>query len=100
MNERTSRTMSRLALMLCIASCVPMARAQAPDSIGHAANAWLALQSSNAEAAPARAMPGAQSTAAYARYMKSFDTPIPEHYGSSLENAGRPSLDVNEHGAN
>ncbi len=46
-------------------------------------------------------MPGAQASAAYyERYMKSFETAIPAHYGSSFEDAGRPSLDVNYHDAN
>jgi hypothetical protein len=84
-------------LILCMAfgTLQQTARAQTASEIGHATQAWLTLQASNAAAAPAQPMPGAQASAAYARYLKSFDAPIPAHYGSTFEDAGRPSLDVN-----
>ncbi|SAL43396.1 lipoprotein [Caballeronia peredens] len=71
------------------------AHGQGANEIGQATQAWLTLQSSNAAAAPAQPMPGAQAGAAYERYLKSFETAIPAHFGSSFEDAGRPSLDVN-----
>ncbi len=30
-------------------------------------------------------MPGAQASAAYARYLKLFDKPIPDHFDSSVK---------------
>ncbi|WP_245932921.1 DUF3613 domain-containing protein [Caballeronia novacaledonica] len=71
------------------------ASAQSASEIGHATQAWLTLQAGNAAAAPAQPMPGAQAGAAYERYLRSFETPIPARYGSSFEDGGRPSLDVN-----
>ncbi|BBQ00010.1 hypothetical protein BSFA1_51380 [Burkholderia sp. SFA1] len=86
-----------LAVLLCAAlgAMQPAAHAQGANEIGRATETWLTLQASNAAAAPAQPMLGAQASAAYARYLKSFDTPIPARYGSSFEDAGRPSLDVN-----
>jgi hypothetical protein len=84
-----------------LALSMSMAHAQGQtDRIGESANAWLALQSSNSAAAPAQPMLGAEAGAAYTRYLKSFETSIPDHYGSSFENGGKPSLDVNYHDAN
>jgi hypothetical protein len=74
--------------------------AQNSPQIGDSTQAWLAMQASNAAAAPAQATPGAQASAAYERYMKSFETAIPEHFTSSVEDAGRPSLDIVNHDAN
>jgi hypothetical protein len=85
----------RLAMVLAGMLLHSQTHAQGQTQIGDAANAWLAMQSGNTAAAPAQPMPGAQAGAAYERYMKSFDTPIPARYGSSFEDAGRPSLDVN-----
>ncbi|MDR5827580.1 DUF3613 domain-containing protein [Caballeronia sp. LP006] len=94
---------SMAAIWLSAMALVSAARAEegapAASEVGHATEAWLTLQSSNAAAGPARPMPGAQASLAYARYMKSFETVIPERYGSSLEQAGRPALDVNYHDA-
>jgi hypothetical protein len=85
----------------CVALLAPMAYAQGQtDRIGESANAWTTLQASNSAAAPAQPMLGAEAGAAYARYLKSFETSIPDHYGSSFENGGKPSLDVNYHDAN
>jgi hypothetical protein len=99
MNERTIPTLAFAALM----ACMPMAHAQAEaasKNIGQSAHAWLALQAANSAAAPAQPMTGAQAGAAYTRYMKSFDTPIPDRYGSSFGSGGRASPDLSAHDAN
>ncbi|GGC29982.1 hypothetical protein GCM10011400_15790 [Paraburkholderia caffeinilytica] len=62
----------------------PLVRA---SEVGHSTRAWLDLQSSNAEAAPALPMLGAEAGLAYRRYMESFKSKIPDLYGSAL-NAG------------
>ena len=85
----------RLIFLVALSALPSMTHAQSASEIGDATHAWLTLQASNAQAAPAQPTPGAQAGAAYERYMKSFDTPIPARYGSSFEDAGRPSLDVN-----
>ncbi|WP_277185268.1 DUF3613 domain-containing protein [Caballeronia sp. BR00000012568055] len=88
-------------LAACLLSAAHGVYAQGQtDRIGESANAWIALQASNSAAAPVQPMLGAEAGAAYARYLKSFDTAIPDHYGSSFENGGKPSLDVNYHDAN
>ncbi|WP_241201921.1 MULTISPECIES: DUF3613 domain-containing protein [unclassified Caballeronia] len=56
--------------------------------IGDAAHCMLALQRSGQLAAPALPMLGAEASAAYARYLKSFDHPIPEHLDSSVGTVG------------
>jgi hypothetical protein len=48
----------------------------------------LALQRSGELAAPPQPMLGAEASAAYARYLKSFDHPIPEHLDSSVGTVG------------
>jgi hypothetical protein len=59
-----------------------------PESeVGHSTRAWLELQSSNTQAAPALPMLGAEAGLAYRRYMDSFRSKIPDLYGSAL-NAG------------
>lgn len=60
---------------------------QAPmaSEIGHSAHAWLELQSSNAQAAPALPTLGAEAGYAYDRYLNSFKTPIPASFGSSVQ---------------
>jgi hypothetical protein len=78
-----------VALALC-ALLAPQAHAQASDAvpnseIGHATRAWLELQRSNAQAAPALPMLGAEAGSAWRRYQKSFDTPIPASFGSSID---------------
>lgn len=86
------------ALMLILGSlyAVPEVGAQAKEparasGIGTSTEAWLALQRSNAAAAPALPMPGAQATLAYERYMSSFHTKIPESFGSTLSGEGATS---------
>jgi hypothetical protein len=85
-----------MAAGVCVAMVSTITHAQTRQTgvMGDAATAWLALQASNSAAANAQPMPGAQASAAYARYMKSFDTAIPEHYGSSIENTGKSSPGV------
>jgi hypothetical protein len=56
--------------------------------IGDATLSILALQRSGQLAAPAQPMLGAEASAAYARYLKSFDHPIPEHLDSSVGTVG------------
>ena len=56
--------------------------------IGDATQSLLALQRSGQLAAPAQPMLGAEASAAYARYLKSFDHPIPEHLDSSVGTVG------------
>ncbi|HKU00171.1 MAG TPA: DUF3613 domain-containing protein [Paraburkholderia sp.] len=55
------------------------------SEVGHSTGAWLALQRSNAQAAPALPMLGAEAGYAYGRYMKSFDTAIPASFGSMIQ---------------
>lgn len=59
--------------------------------IGRATRTWLELQRTNAAAAPALPMPGAQATLAYQRYMNSFTGRIPESFGSTLSGASAAS---------
>jgi hypothetical protein len=56
--------------------------------IGDATLSLLALQRSGQMAAPAQPMLGAEASAAYARYLKSFNHPIPEHLDSSVGTVG------------
>jgi uncharacterized protein DUF3613 len=56
--------------------------------IGDATLSILAIQRSGQLAAPAQPMLGAEASAAYARYLKSFDHPIPEHLDSSVGTVG------------
>ena len=54
------------------------------SDVGPATQSWLALQRSNASAAPALPTPGAQATLAYERYLDSFRSKIPASFGSTL----------------
>ncbi|MEA3126250.1 MAG: hypothetical protein QOD67_3269 [Caballeronia sp.] len=56
--------------------------------IGDATLSILAIQRSGQLAAPPQPMLGVQASAAYARYLKSFDHPIPEHLDSSVGTVG------------
>ncbi|MFM0740518.1 DUF3613 domain-containing protein [Paraburkholderia xenovorans] len=58
------------------------------SEVGHSTRAWLDLQSSNKEAAPAVPMLGAEAGLAYRRYLESFKSKIPDLYGSTLNNSG------------
>lgn len=73
---------------------VPPVRA---SEVGHSTRAWLDLQSSNTEAAPALPMLGAEAGLAYRRYMESFKSKIPDLYGSAL-NAGDGNGSSNSNG--
>ncbi|OLL32050.1 hypothetical protein BTH42_08850 [Burkholderia sp. SRS-W-2-2016] len=58
------------------------------SDVGPSTLAWLDLQRSNAQAAPAQPMLGAEAGLAYKRYMESFKNRIPEHYGSTFSSGG------------
>ncbi|MFM0044261.1 DUF3613 domain-containing protein [Paraburkholderia sediminicola] len=75
-----------------------MASAQQPDQqpaqqatqppvrqLGDATKEWLQLQTSGAEASEPLPMLGAEATAAYRRYLDSFDSKIPPFFASSLQ---------------
>lgn len=53
--------------------------------VGDAAKEWLQLQSSGAEASEPLPMLGAEATAAYRRYLDSFNSKIPPFFASSLQ---------------
>jgi hypothetical protein len=55
------------------------------QKIGDSAQAWFALQAEGTAAGLVEPMSGAQASAAHARYLKSFDKPIPDSFGSSLK---------------
>jgi Protein of unknown function (DUF3613) len=78
---------SRLAMVLVMLPSGVLAQEQAaPEAseIGHSTRALIALQREGTAAAPASPMLGDEATAAYARYLKSFNTAIPERLGSSV----------------
>jgi hypothetical protein len=58
------------------------------SEIDHSTNEWLALQRNNTAAAPVRPMLGAEASLAYKRYLESFNSKIPDFYGSSVSQAG------------
>ncbi|SDQ48943.1 Protein of unknown function [Paraburkholderia fungorum] len=58
------------------------------SEVGHSARAWLDLQRSNAQAAPALPTLGSEAGLAYRRYMESFKGKIPDLYGSALGGGG------------
>jgi hypothetical protein len=95
-NEHSIRSLARRAcgpavlLILSVNfSTIAHAQASVPVSeIGHSTREILALQVSGEVAAPAQPTLGAEAGAAYARYLKSFDAPIPEHYGSTVGDVG------------
>ncbi|SAL79076.1 lipoprotein [Caballeronia peredens] len=58
---------------------------EAETKIGDSAQSWFALQASGHSAAVTEPMSGVQASAAYARYLKSFDIVIPERFGSSIK---------------
>jgi hypothetical protein len=58
------------------------------SEVGHATQSWLELQRSNAAAAPARPMLGAEAGLAYKRYMESFNSKIPDVYSSMMSQSG------------
>lgn len=59
-----------------------------PSEVGHATDTWLELQRSNAAAAPAQPMLGAEAGLAYKRYLASFNSKIPDAYGSLMNQGG------------
>jgi hypothetical protein len=74
--------------MLVFYSSYSTAQSIDTDKIGNSTQAWLAMQANGSAAAVSQPMPGAQASAAYTRYLKSFDKPIPDAFESSLKNAG------------
>jgi hypothetical protein len=56
--------------------------------VGHSTAAWLDLQRSGAQAAPALPTLGSEAGLAYKRYMESFKSKIPDLYGSTLGGNG------------
>jgi Protein of unknown function (DUF3613) len=87
-NERFVRGMSVTLIALSASTIACAQTAPAASEIGHATRALIALQRSGAAAAPARPMLGDEASAAYARYLKSFNTTIPERLGSSVGEVG------------
>ncbi|VBM26626.1 DUF3613 domain-containing protein [Burkholderia pseudomallei] len=87
---RAGRGRALCAAALALACAAGAARADAPSAseIGHATQAWFALQASNREAAPAQPMIGEAASLAYARYIESFRTKIPAFYGSAAGMSG------------
>ncbi|SDH70785.1 DUF3613 domain-containing protein [Paraburkholderia phenazinium] len=104
-NQQTNRGKRRFASRAVVAALMALAAvaaggmnaaraqtqaAQPPvrnSEIDHATNQWLALQRSNTAAAPARPMLGAEANLAYKRYLESFNSKIPDFYGSSIGQA-------------
>ncbi|PMS18390.1 DUF3613 domain-containing protein [Trinickia dabaoshanensis] len=72
------------AVEACAQSGAKLGAKRGAADIGQSTRSWLELQRTNAAAAPALPMPGAQATLAYERYMDSFRTKIPESFGSTL----------------
>src|SRR5471032_1902120 len=58
------------------------------SEIGHSTRAWLDLQRSNTQAAPMLPTLGTEAGLAYRRYMESFNSKIPDLYGSALSGGG------------
>ncbi|CAJ3108069.1 lipoprotein [Burkholderia pseudomallei] len=84
------RALCAAALALACAARAQSPQRDAPSAseIGHATQAWFALQASNREAAPAQPMIGEAASLAYARYIESFRTKIPAFYGSAAGMSG------------
>ncbi|WP_082778781.1 DUF3613 domain-containing protein [Burkholderia sp. PAMC 28687] len=59
--------------------------------IGDSTVAWLAMQRQGRLAAPAQPMLGVEADAAFRRYLKSFDHPIPAQLNSSVGEVGAGS---------
>lgn len=59
--------------------------------IGDSTVAWLAMQREGRLAAPAQPMLGVEADAAFRRYLKSFDHPIPAQLNSSVGEVGAGS---------
>ncbi|WP_321815774.1 MULTISPECIES: DUF3613 domain-containing protein [unclassified Paraburkholderia] len=97
---KTAGAAAMFVAVAMMAAMSPAAQAQAQadtpveaakvsnTEIGHSTHAWLELQRSNAAAAPAQPMLGAEAGYAWQRYMKSFETPIPASFGSTMQSGG------------
>ncbi|MEC5405578.1 DUF3613 domain-containing protein [Paraburkholderia sp. MPAMCS5] len=87
------RLAARVALLALAGGAAANVGAQTPaadsqtvavSEVGHSTSAWLELQRSNAQAAPVQPMSGEEAGLAYRRYMQSFNSKIPDLYGSAL----------------
>ncbi|MGH8505962.1 MAG: DUF3613 domain-containing protein [Stenotrophobium sp.] len=68
-------------LLLLPLSAFAAQDSDAPYHVGDEVRAWTALQDSNSASVDAvRPMPGEISDLIYARYLKSFEQAIPEHF--------------------
>lgn len=101
---------STAAIALCAASWMPVAGAQttaspstdagAPTQVQNSANgaigtdtrSLLAIQRDGSQAGATLQMPGAQAALAHARYLKSFEHPIPERFVGQASGGGNVSL--------
>jgi hypothetical protein len=86
--KRLRRYVPLAAVLLACAAHAQQGEGVPSSEVGHSAAAWLELQRSNAAAAPALPTLGAEAGYAWQRYMKSFETPIPPSFGSSVESHG------------
>jgi hypothetical protein len=59
----------------------------AQQKIGDSTLAWFAIQADGSAAGNAAPMSGVEASAAYARYLKSFENPIPDHFGSTVKDS-------------
>ncbi|SDE25887.1 DUF3613 domain-containing protein [Paraburkholderia lycopersici] len=85
-----ARVMLRLALFMPL---LQFAHAEVSDTtsksdVGQATRTWLNLQRGNMQAAPGLPTLGAEAGYAYRRYLKSFQTTVPDSFGSSLKTSG------------
>jgi hypothetical protein len=63
---------------------MPQPAAVPETRVGDSTTTWLATQRDGRIAAPAQPMLGVEADAAYRRYLKSFDHPIPAQLNSSV----------------
>ena len=92
----TGRTRTRcysagvvLLMMVVSASSIAAGSDGVTDSpVGTATARALEMQRSGAYAGRAQLMAGDEANASYERYVKSFATPIPQFFGSSLKSDG------------
>lgn len=88
-----AKTVSAMTVLFAVGLCAtamaetppePPAAVQRSVPIGEVTRSWLALQRSNAEAAPALPVLGAEAELAYERYLDSFKKKIPGSFDSTL----------------
>lgn len=66
----------------------PASRARPRSQIGDATRAALRLQASGQQAGPPLPILGDQASVSYARYLKSFEHPIPEYLKNTVKKDG------------